>query len=244
VHTSTLRFTSFADLKLVFIDEFFPKNKSHCAMMTLETTNYSQGKQTMDKYISLFKDLIDLVGYMEGVVIVTKFQHRLRHDIQDQITRLANGWPADNNIHAWYNATLNCVENIKSNTIFHGISWAPMSLSQLCTLIPIVLTPTPLPWLTFTPSHLAQNPVPMEIDAVKKKAALPGVCYQCGEPGHWRLDCLCHFDIHLMSMEECKDWMQEKALEWDMEEIVQRDDEVGNGEKESTLDAGAEEKGF
>jgi hypothetical protein len=38
--------------------------------------------------------------------------------------------------------------------------------------------------------------------------------------------------------------MQEKALKWDMEEIAQRDDDMGNGEKESALDAGADEKGF
>jgi hypothetical protein len=63
-----------------------------------------QGKRTMDKYVDLFKDLIDLAGYTEGVAIVMKFRRRLRHDIQDQIVQLANGRPADNNIHAWYNA--------------------------------------------------------------------------------------------------------------------------------------------
>jgi hypothetical protein len=47
-----------------------------------------------------------------------------------------------------------------------------------------------------------------------------------------------------MSMEECEDWMQEKALEQDMEEIMQREDEVGSGDKESASDAGADEKGF
>jgi hypothetical protein len=183
-HMGSPRFTSFAGLKLVFIHEFFPKNESHCALMTLETTNYYQGKQTMDEYVNSFKDLINLAGYMEGVAIVMKFWHGLRYNIQDQITQLANGRPADNNIHAWYNAALNCVENIKLNTIFHGICRAPMSLSHLCGLILIVPMSAPPPRPTFAPLHLAQNPVPMEINAIKKKTALPGICYQCGEPGH------------------------------------------------------------
>jgi hypothetical protein len=75
----------------------------------------------------------------------------------------------------------------------------------------------------------------MEIDTVKKKTTLPGICYRCGDPGHRRPDCPCHFDIHLMSMEECEDWMQEKVLEQDTEEIMQRDNETGNREKESAV---------
>jgi hypothetical protein len=108
----------------------------------------------------------------------------------------------------------------------------------------MIPTPAPPPRVTFTPPRLAHNPVPMEIDAVKKKAALPGVCYRCGEPGHRRPDCPRRFDIRLMSMEECKDWMQEKALERDTEEIARKEDEVGSGDRESALDAGADEKGF
>jgi hypothetical protein len=145
VCTGSPRFTSFTGLKLVFIDKFFPKNESHRALMTLETTNYYQGKRTMDEYVDLFKDLIDLAGYTEGVAIVMKFRHGLRRDIQDQIAQLANGHPADNNIHTWYSAVLNCTENIKSNMIFHGTSWAPTSLSQFCAPIPIVPTPAPPP---------------------------------------------------------------------------------------------------
>jgi hypothetical protein len=47
-----------------------------------------------------------------------------------------------------------------------------------------------------------------------------------------------------MSMEECEDWMQEKALERNTEEIARRDNEMENGEKESALDTGADEQGF
>jgi hypothetical protein len=242
--TGSPRITSFAGLKLIFIDEFFPKNESHRALMTLETTNYYQGKRTMDEYVDSFKDLIDLAGYTEGVAIVMKFRRGLRRDIQDQIAQLANGRPADNNIHAWYNAALNCAENIESNTIFHGISRAPTTLTHLRAPIPMAPTPIPPPRPTFAPSRPTQNPVPMEIDAVKKKTALPGVCYRCGEPGHRRPDCPRRFDIRLMSMEECEDWMQEKALERDTEEIARRDNEMENGGKESALDTGADEQGF
>jgi hypothetical protein len=47
-----------------------------------------------------------------------------------------------------------------------------------------------------------------------------------------------------MSMEECEDWMQEKALERDTEEIARRDDKSGDGQKESALDTGTNEQGF
>jgi hypothetical protein len=71
-----------------------------------------------------------------------------------------------------------------------------------------------------------QNPVPMDIDAMRKKANLPDVCYRCGEPGHRKPQCPRRFDIRLMSMEECKEWMQEKALGKDAEEIAQREEEL------------------
>ena len=66
----------------------------------------------------------------------------------------------------------------------------------------------------------------MEIDAAKKKAPIPEICYRCGEPGHKRLQCPKRFDIRHMSMEECEEWLREKALQKDAEEVAEKHAEV------------------
>ncbi|KDR68942.1 hypothetical protein GALMADRAFT_23143, partial [Galerina marginata CBS 339.88] len=43
------------------------------------------------------------------------------------------------------------------------------------------------------------NPIPMDIDAARKKSALPQNCRRCGELGHWANDCPHRYDVRHMS---------------------------------------------
>ena len=176
----------------------------------------------MDDYIDEFKDLIDLAGYKEGLAIVMKFHKGLRHDIQDQIVQLAHGHPADHDIGAWYDAALCCAENLESNALFHGSSRAP-TIPHF-RVFPTAPAPTssvmqPRFQQNVQPQRTPQNPVPMDVDVARKKAQLPDVCYRCGEPGHRKPQCPRRFDIRHMTMEECDEWWQQRALDRDVQEI-------------------------
>jgi hypothetical protein len=184
----------------------------------------------MDEYIDEFKDLIDQAGYADGLAVVMKFRKGLRRDIQDQIAQLAHGRPDDSFPEGWYEAALCCAENMEANTLFHGVSrtttaggfrnFAPTSHFAAPPSAP---PPRPAP---AQPYRASQNPVPMEIDAAKKKAAMPEVCYRCGEPGHRKPQCPRRFDVRHMTLEECEEWMQERALQQDAEEIAQKEEEA------------------
>jgi hypothetical protein len=150
----------------------------------------------MDEYINSFKDLIDLMGYMDRLTIVMKFRCRLKQDIQDQIAQLANGCPADNNVSVWYDVALICAENIESNTLFHGILQTLVPLTHFCIPAPMVLMPAQPLQITFAPLCMPQNSVPMDIDAMKKKTPLPGICYRCSESEHCKPDCPHLIDVY------------------------------------------------
>ncbi|PPQ86407.1 hypothetical protein CVT24_004677 [Panaeolus cyanescens] len=51
-------------------------------------------------------------------------------------------------------------------------------------------------WAHQTPS--AGNPVPMDIDAARKKGELPPVCHCCGRPGHFVAECTQRHDVRIL----------------------------------------------
>ena len=63
------------------------------------------------------------------------------------------------------------------------------------------------------------NPIPMDIDAVKRKNANPLVCYHCRESGHLKPQYLKQFNIQHMTMNEMEKWMQQKVLDQDAVEL-------------------------
>jgi hypothetical protein len=60
-----------------FVKTFCPKSKAQRALTQLETMEYHQGCQMVDKYTDEFRDLIELAGYSDRLAIVIKFCHRL-----------------------------------------------------------------------------------------------------------------------------------------------------------------------
>ena len=72
----------------------------------------------------------------------------------------------------------------------------------------------------------------MDIDATRKAAAMPDLCHRCGKPGHFKRDCPQRYDIRFMSLEEKEDWMQEWALQADVAELQEKQEETGVEEKD------------
>jgi Zinc knuckle./Retroviral aspartyl protease. len=206
------------------VAEFCPKNEAQLALAKLETPAYHQGRRSVDEYVDDFKELIDQAGYKEGLAIVVKFRRGLQREIQDQIAHLAIGRPGDDDPEAWFDAAIRSDENRIANSLFYGGARQPLPRS---------FATTPAPFNTGPPRHPAmprvtpfwqgkatpappprpaaqQNPAPMDIDATRRKAGAPVVCYRCGEAGHVRTNCPQRFDIRFMSRDE----REECTLEW------------------------------
>jgi hypothetical protein len=67
-------FASWHDFTEEFVAMFCPENEATMALMWLESDCYYQGKWNVEVYIDEFKDLVDLSGYTDPIVIVLKFQ--------------------------------------------------------------------------------------------------------------------------------------------------------------------------
>ena len=86
-----LPYSEWSEFRSTFISEFCPKNETQMALAKLETAAYFQNRQSVDKYIDKFHNLIDTAGYQEGLAVVIKFRRGLQRDIQDQIAQLPYG---------------------------------------------------------------------------------------------------------------------------------------------------------
>jgi hypothetical protein len=67
-------FTSWSDFTEEFALMFCPENEATTVLMRLESDHYFQGKQNVEVYIDEFKDLVDLSGYTDPIVIVLEFR--------------------------------------------------------------------------------------------------------------------------------------------------------------------------
>ena len=50
----------------------------------------------------------------------------------------------------------------------------------------------------------------MDIDAARRKAALPITCYRCGKPGHKSSECNLRFDIRALSVDELQTYLEDR----------------------------------
>ena len=142
-----------------------------------------------------------------------KFRKGLRRDLQDQIAQLAYGRPDDADPQAWYTAALVCAENVESNALFHGSARNSNSFASFRNMVPTPIASHQPPHATVpTPSRPHPQYAPMDIDATKRKAPTPDVCYRCGQPGHRKPQCPQRFDVRHMTTDECEGWMKERGI--------------------------------
>jgi hypothetical protein len=59
-------------------------------------------------------------------------------------------------------------------------------------------------------------PTPMDIDAARRRNAIPMLCRRCGELGHFARDCLKAYDVHYMTSDKREDWIEHILSEADV----------------------------
>jgi hypothetical protein len=141
--------------------------------------------------------------------------------------QLVVGRPGDAEPEEWYKAAVTAEENRVANNLFHNgyATTTPPRLTGTSFGNPkassIIPTRTTLTLFTSRPTPLL-NPVPMEIDVMKRKRELPDSCRRCGEVGHWVKNCPKRYDIHFLSAEEKEEIIQEWTLQANVEEVQEK----------------------
>jgi hypothetical protein len=65
----------------------------------------------------------------------------------------------------------------------------------------------------------------MEVDASRKAAPLPPVCFRCHKSGHVKADCPLRYDVRYMDLEEKEEAVQRLLAKKDAADMVNRVDE-------------------
>jgi hypothetical protein len=63
----------------------------------------------------------------------------------------------------------------------------------------------------------------MDIDATRKREALPDTCWRCGKVGHWSKDCPQRYDVRLMDTDELQTLLEDRLAALDVVE-AEKDD--------------------
>jgi hypothetical protein len=197
-NVGTPYFHDWSDFRSKFRAEFYPLHSDAVATNKLEGTSYFQGRRTVDDYLDEFRDLISESGYTDPKTIVVKFRRGLNPTIADAVATMAAGRPDDLDPDGWYEAAIRIDQNQAANAAFrsaHASHSKPPPTSSTFPTRPAPSAPAK-PFHKF--AHLSPtpgNPVPMDVDALKKTGKTPLSCYRCGKLGHISSQCPNGFDI-------------------------------------------------
>jgi len=75
----------------------------------------------VDNYLDNFQALVSDAGYTDPRILVVKFQRGLRIGIQNQITTMPYGRPANTDPDAWYRAAWRIDQACLANKAFQSV---------------------------------------------------------------------------------------------------------------------------
>jgi len=230
-----LPFQEWIDFEEAFRKEFTPLNEEVDAVNILETTAYHQGRKSVDDYLDRFRDLIHDSGYTDPKTIVVKFRRGLDRRISNALAGMTSGRPSDTDPEAWFRLAVQMDQNRAADEAFYATQRAAPS-APIPSRSGLLSLPRPSPPTRFahtTPSP--GNPVPMDIDAMRRAKPLSNACRRCGATGHWAKDCHLRFDVRHMDTDELQTLLENMLAAKDvapLEPSVEEDNEPVAHEKD------------
>ena len=211
------RFLDWDHFREEFKKEFTPAHADTLAINRLESMAYFQKNRPLDDYIDEFQDLITEAGYTDPKTIVIKFRRGLNAQVQNAVATMASGRPSDTDPDGWYSMARTVDQNRATNeafasayrlpTVAHGRSGA----TPTTRLTPAVVSqghahavPTP------------GNPVPMDIDASRRRTLGSTLCFRCKKPGHFGKDCPDRYDVRAMTVDELQEVLEIRLAQLDV----------------------------
>ena len=203
------KFLDWSDFRSAFRKEFFPTNSDAAAINRLETTAYFQRTRSVDEYLDEFLDLIAEAGYTDPKTLVVKFRRGLNPQIQNAVATMSAGRPSDVSPTAWYEAARNIDQNRASNEAFQSSFRTSTPIRPMASG---VLRPPTMAHINPSPG----NPVPMDLDASRRRTPLPPTCYRCKKPGHKSPECPLRFDVRTLTIEDLESLLADKYARLDV----------------------------
>jgi hypothetical protein len=226
---------------------FCPENKA-IALIQLKSDCYFQGKQNVEVYINKFKDLIDISGYTDPIVIVLKFHRGLNLITQDRITKSGMDRLQDMDFNGWFK-TAQCLDlNCFTNEAFHYASRHPpthsvptltMHSAPPCTPFSFLhshATPTAAtPAAMHAPSRVHSPGIPIDIDHTWTVKPIMQTCYHCGQTGHISREYDLHHNVCHMMLDEQDEFIQHVMANRDAAIAATAESTTHMGTRKSTL---------
>ena len=226
-HAGLTRFRNWDDFRTEFKAEFTPAHADALAINRLESAAYYQRSRTLDEYLDEFQDLTTEAGYTDPKTIVVKFRRGLNPPVQNAVATMAAGRPSDSDPQAWYDAARVVEQNRAANEAFNS---AHRPAAPVTTRLPVLQLdrptartapayPAPAPGPRQAYAHLTPspgNPVPMDLDAARRKAGNSLLCYRCKAPDHLSRDCPTRFDVRTLTTDELQEILEGRLAQLDV----------------------------
>ena len=180
-------FDSWAEFVREFRLRFVEENEQDHALAKLESRSYFMGSRDVFRYTDDFEDLVDLSGFDDPLIKVSKYRTGLDPAINHAIT--SSSEPPDlRDYPAW---RLRAYRQYESQVRARTIGSLPRPLVAPSRPRPSGTAPQPPPVLPAvrTAPPAPPPPVPMDIDRARARSSPRRTCFRCGDPGHLARDC-------------------------------------------------------
>ena len=171
------------EFRLRFVEE----NEQDHALAKLESRGYFMGPRDVFRYTDDFEDLVDLAGFDDPLIKVSKYRTGLDPAINFAITS-ASDPPDFRNYPAWRLQAYRQYESQVWLRTISGLPKPPVAPARPRpapgALLPPVAQPPVRPAAPIPPA-----PAPMDVDRARARTTFRRTCYRCGDPGHVVRDC-------------------------------------------------------